>query len=162
MKHCIVFWYFQEFRDIINDERDVDSVVVGLAPSKFNHENLSAAFQVIKNKDTPLIAINKSRYFASKEGLKLGTGNFQILVLFYIAIIIFLMWCTHLTYYDNFAGCFVAGLEYSADVTAEVIGKPEKAFFDAALNHLNSITQSTKTNDTIKKEGTASIGYLSF
>ena len=124
---------------------------------------MSAAFQVIKNKDTPLIAINKSRYFASKEGLKLGTGNFQILVLFYIAIIIFfLMWCTHLTYYDNFAGCFVAGLEYSADVTAEVIGKPEKAFFDAALNHLNSITQSTKTNDAIKKEGTASIGYLSF
>ena len=37
------------------------------------------------------------------------------------------MWCTHLTYYDNFPGCFVAGLEYSADVTAEVIGKPEKA-----------------------------------
>ena len=59
----------------------------------------------------------------------------------------------HWTYYIDFAGCFVAGLEYSADVTAEVIGKPEKAFFDAALTHLNSITPSTRTNDTIKKEG---------
>ena len=56
----------------------------------------------------------------------------------------------------------MAGLEYSADVTAEVIGKPEKAFFDAALTHLNSITPSTKTNDTIKKEGTVQTRYLSF
>ena len=76
-------------------------------------------------------------------------------------MIIFLMWCIHLTDYNNFAGCFVAGLEYSADVAAEVIGKPEKAFFDAALNHLNSITPLTKTNDTIKKEGTISQFYIS-
>ena len=88
-----LFWYFQEFCDIIKDERDVDSVVVGLAPSKFNHENLSAAFQIIKNKNMPLIAINKSRYFASKEGLKLGTGNFQILILFYIVITIIFFSC---------------------------------------------------------------------
>ncbi len=30
-------------------------------------------------------------------------------------------------------GCFVAGLEYSTGCTAEVVGKPEKAFFRAAM-----------------------------
>ena len=50
-------------------------------------------------------------------------------------------------------GCFVAGLEYSADVTAEVIGKPEKAFFDAALSHLNSIISRTEKDIILKKEG---------
>ena len=65
----------QDFSDLpINDENP-DSVVVGLVPSKFNHETLSAAFNVIKQRKAPLIAINKSRYFASKDGLKLGTGK---------------------------------------------------------------------------------------
>ena len=36
---------------------------------------------------------------------------------------------------------------------AEVIGKPEKTFFNAALSHLNSITSSTETTSQIKKEG---------
>ena len=53
----------------------MDCVVVGLAPSKFNHERLSAAFRIIKERKAPLIAINKARYFASKDGLKLGTGK---------------------------------------------------------------------------------------
>ena len=35
-------------------------------------------------------------------------------------------------------GCFVSGLEYSADVEAEVVGKPEEAFFNSALERLNS------------------------
>ena len=65
----------QDFSDLAGEPQNVDSVVVGLAPSKFNHENLSTAFRIIKEKKAPLIAINKSRYFASKDGLKLGTGK---------------------------------------------------------------------------------------
>ena len=42
-----------------------------------------------------LVAINKSRYYLRKDGLALGTG------------------------------AFVAGLEFSADCKAEVVGKPE-------------------------------------
>ena len=34
-------------------------------------------------------------------------------------------------------GCFVSGLEYSADVKAEVVGKPEASFFSSALSTLN-------------------------
>ena len=49
-----------------------------------------------------LIAINKSRYFQKGSELALGTG------------------------------AFVAGLEYSTDRTAEVVGKPSKTFFELA------------------------------
>jgi HAD superfamily hydrolase (TIGR01458 family) len=36
------------------------------------------------------------------------------------------------------AGAFVAGLEYAAGVEAEVVGKPAKAYFDAALAELDA------------------------
>ena len=36
------------------------------------------------------------------------------------------------------AGAFVAGLEYAADVEAEVVGKPEPAYFQAALHELEA------------------------
>ena len=49
-----------------------------------------------------LIAINKSRYFQKGSELALGTG------------------------------AFVAGLEYSTDRTAEVVGKPSRTFFQLA------------------------------
>ena len=36
------------------------------------------------------------------------------------------------------AGAFVAGLEYAAGVEAEVVGKPSRAYFDAALAELGA------------------------
>jgi HAD superfamily hydrolase (TIGR01458 family) len=36
------------------------------------------------------------------------------------------------------AGAFVAGLEYAADMPATVLGKPSEAYFDAALDALDS------------------------
>ena len=49
-----------------------------------------------------LLAVNKSRYFQKGSDLAVGTG------------------------------AFVAGLEYSADCKAEVVGKPSQRFFDVA------------------------------
>ncbi|XP_075302404.1 haloacid dehalogenase-like hydrolase domain-containing protein 2 [Opisthocomus hoazin] len=51
----------------------------------------------------PLIAIHKARYFKKNDGLALGCGP------------------------------FVAGLEYTTDTKATVVGKPEKTFFLEAL-----------------------------
>lgn len=51
----------------------------------------------------PLIAIHEGRYYKKPDGLALGPG------------------------------AFVKGLEYSANVKAEVIGKPTAGFFKAAL-----------------------------
>ena len=77
-------------------------------PEKFNHQHLTEAFCLIKEKNAPLIAINKARYIQTSKGLSLGPG------------------------------CFVTGLEYSADVKAEVVGKPQASFFNMALQKLNS------------------------
>lgn len=54
----------------------------------------------------PLMAMARNRYFMEADGLSLDMG------------------------------AFVAGLEYSAGVTAEVTGKPAAAFFEAALAEL--------------------------
>ena len=71
----IYFLWKKDFSDLPVNDVNLDSVVVGLAPTKFNHDNLSHAFNIIKDKNASLIAINKSRYFAAKNGLKLGTGK---------------------------------------------------------------------------------------
>lgn len=41
------------------------------------------------------------------------------------------------------AGVFVAGLEYAAGVQAEVVGKPRRAFFEAALAELGARAEET-------------------
>ncbi|XP_003704105.1 haloacid dehalogenase-like hydrolase domain-containing protein 2 [Megachile rotundata] len=53
-----------------------------------------------------LIAIHKGRYYKRGDGLSLGPG------------------------------AFIAGLEYSANVKAEVVGKPTAEFFKAALENV--------------------------
>ncbi|MBT9523186.1 MAG: TIGR01458 family HAD-type hydrolase [Dechloromonas sp.] len=54
----------------------------------------------------PLMAMARNRYFMEPDGLSLDMG------------------------------AFVAGLEYSAGITAEITGKPAPAFFNAALAEL--------------------------
>jgi HAD superfamily hydrolase (TIGR01458 family) len=54
----------------------------------------------------PLMAMARNRYFMESDGLSLDMG------------------------------AFVAGLEYSAGITAEITGKPAPAFFNAALAEL--------------------------
>ncbi|KAJ3209293.1 hypothetical protein HDU83_000833 [Entophlyctis luteolus] len=100
-----------DFDIISHSDSDFDSVVVGLAPSLFDYENLSKAMNVLlEAKKRPgkanLIAIHKGRYFQSSAGLKMGPGP------------------------------FVAALEYSTGIVAETVGKPEKAFFDIALDDM--------------------------
>ncbi|XP_052804569.1 haloacid dehalogenase-like hydrolase domain-containing protein 2 [Mya arenaria] len=55
----------------------------------------------------PLIAIHKARYYKQLDGLALGPGP------------------------------FVTGLEYAADCKAEVVGKPEAAFFLSAIEGMD-------------------------
>lgn len=55
------------------------------------------------NAGAQLIAIHAGKYYKRSDGLALGPG------------------------------CFVKGLEYSAQCTAELVGKPNKTFFLSAL-----------------------------
>lgn len=84
-----------------------NGVVVGLAANKFNYESMNIAFHMLLN-GSQLIAINKSKYFKTSQGLSLG------------------------------AGPFVTALEFATDTKATVVGKPNKEFFIQALDSLGS------------------------
>ncbi|GAA6000097.1 hypothetical protein JCM10207_006050 [Rhodosporidiobolus poonsookiae] len=93
-----------------------DSVVVGLAPAAFEYSQLNQAFRLLageegdgKKGEVPLIVTHKARYFGDKDGrLSLGPGP------------------------------FISALEEAAGCKAEIVGKPEKAFFQLALDSLAS------------------------
>jgi len=80
----------------------VNAVVVGLAPSKFNYESMNTAFRLLLN-GSQLIAIHKSKYFKTSNGLSLGPGP------------------------------FVSALEYASDTQPLIVGKPSQQFFLQAL-----------------------------
>ncbi|KAL7748095.1 Haloacid dehalogenase-like hydrolase domain-containing protein 2 [Sorochytrium milnesiophthora] len=99
----------QEFDGV--DQSDPNAVVVGLAPSCFHYDMLNKAYHILSRSPiTPLIAIHKARYYAtsSKNGVEHALGP----------------------------GAFVVGLEYAAGKQAEVVGKPEAAFFRTALQDM--------------------------
>ncbi|CAM9103316.1 unnamed protein product, partial [Phaeothamnion confervicola] len=87
------------------DTTSPNAVVVGLAVSELNYPRLNKqAFRLLMD-GAPLIALHKGRYQREADGgLSLGPGP------------------------------FVAGLEYAAGVSAEVVGKPSPGFFHAALS----------------------------
>lgn len=59
------------------DTDNPNCVVVGLAPAKFDHAHLNAAFRLLLEPHTELIAIHKGRYYrAGDGGLSLGPGAF--------------------------------------------------------------------------------------
>ncbi|BGP16556.1 hypothetical protein JCM10213v2_004558 [Rhodosporidiobolus nylandii] len=94
-----------------------DSVVVGLAPDAFEYSKLNEAFRLLAGEDggggkgkVPLIVTHKAKYFGDKDGkLSLGPGP------------------------------FISALEEAAGCKAEIVGKPEKAFFQLALDSLSSL-----------------------
>ncbi|KAH9042652.1 HAD-like domain-containing protein [Lactarius pseudohatsudake] len=99
-----------------------DSVVVAFAPTQFDYVTLNTAFRVLMNEhdtqrgrprlDHPFIATHRARYVGDSDGaLSLGPGP------------------------------FVAALENASGGTAEIVGKPERKFFELVLNSLESDVQ---------------------
>ena len=80
-------------------------VVVGDLGTGFSFEILNSAFLAVKA-GARLVALQKGRYWQTKNGLALDTG------------------------------AFVAALEYATETEAELIGKPNRAYFDIALADL--------------------------
>ncbi|XP_051168318.1 haloacid dehalogenase-like hydrolase domain-containing protein 2 [Leptopilina boulardi] len=65
----------EDFDDLIKSSEKQDSVVIGLAPEKFNYDDLNNAFRLILN-GASLIAIHEGRYYKRPDGLSLGPGAF--------------------------------------------------------------------------------------
>ncbi len=95
----------RDFSDFEVTSDRPQAVVVGDLGRDVNFDILNAAFLSIKN-GARLVALQKNRFWQTKEGLAIDTG------------------------------AFVAALEYAADVEARLVGKPNRAYFDAALHDL--------------------------
>lgn len=99
-----------------------DSVVVAFAPAQLNYVALNTAFRVLMGEHHtqrgqpqsgyPLIATHRARYIGDSDGaLSLGPGP------------------------------FVAALENATGKTAEIVGKPERKFFELVLKSLGPDVQ---------------------
>ncbi|CCA69985.1 hypothetical protein PIIN_03925 [Serendipita indica DSM 11827] len=124
---------FAEFKS--TEDVAYDAVVVGLAPTKFTYENMSEAFRILSSTPTsnsiPLLATHRARYVRAQSGeLVLGPGP------------------------------FISALETAVGngLKAEVVGKPEKTFFEVCLRDMGVVLESEPTGDEIRVEDVAVIG----
>jgi HAD superfamily hydrolase (TIGR01458 family) len=99
-----------EFADLPQEDPDV--VVVGFAKHAFTYEAMNRAFRLLK-RGAPLLAIGRTRYYQTEDGLDLD------------------------------AGPFIAALEYAAETEALVLGKPSRQFFLAAVRELGCRPEET-------------------
>lgn len=95
-----------DFAGVVEEEQEPDWVVLGDLGPLFTWERLNQAFHALRN-GAQLLALHKNRFWhAGARGIVLDAGG------------------------------FVAALEYAASVTAELIGKPARAFYELSLSEL--------------------------
>ena len=93
------------FNEIPRDSDAPDFVVVGDYGHRFDFSSLNHAFRLLMD-GAELIALQKSPYWNSPEGMYLDCGAFAAL------------------------------LEYASNKTAQIMGKPSEVFFKIALDDL--------------------------
>uniref|UniRef100_A0A2P2I623 Phospholysine phosphohistidine inorganic pyrophosphate phosphatase n=2 Tax=Hirondellea gigas TaxID=1518452 RepID=A0A2P2I623_9CRUS len=97
-----------EFDDVVRAEEAKTCVVMGDADANFSFENMNSAFNCLMDMKQPkLYCLGKGRYYRHNGKLQLDVG------------------------------CFNAALEFATGVTADIVGKPAKLYFQKALDHLN-------------------------
>lgn len=90
------------------DQSNPNCIVLGDSQDAFTYQRLNKAFQlVLENPGTKLVSMGNGKYYKEVDGLKLDVGP------------------------------FAKALEYAADVTSEVIGKPSRTFFVAAVDSMS-------------------------
>jgi len=96
-----------DFNDFIIDDIQPEAVILGDIYKEFTFDNLNKVFELISNNDCIFIALHKNKYCKRDGKIALDLGP------------------------------FVNSLEYATSKDAVIIGKPEKEFFDLAVNSLN-------------------------
>jgi HAD superfamily hydrolase (TIGR01458 family) len=94
------------------DPAPADVVLIGGAGPEFSYQALNQAFSHLQ-RGARLVAMHRSLYWRTSEGLQLDTG------------------------------AFLAGLEQAAGTEAEVVGKPAPEFFVTALSRLGASAVGT-------------------
>lgn len=93
----------EEFRGLVVDDHGPQAVVVGDLAREWTFDRLNRAFlQVLGG--AQLVALQKGRYWRTRDGLALD------------------------------AGPFVAAIEFATSRSATVVGKPSREFFDTAAS----------------------------
>jgi HAD superfamily hydrolase (TIGR01458 family) len=89
------------------------AVVVGDMGSDWSYDRMNRAFRLLMDGDTRLVALGMTRYWQAEDGLRLD------------------------------AGAIVTALSFAAGVAPVVLGKPDPAFFEAALARLGVTADQT-------------------
>lgn len=115
-------------------DRGAASVVIGDIGESWDFATLNRAFRLLMGEPRPtLVALGMSRYAQGDDGLVLDVAP------------------------------FIKALEHAADCVAVVMGKPAKAFFDAALQRLGTeAPQTVMVGDDIRSDvgGAQAAGLL--
>lgn len=88
-------------------ESGAAAVVVGDMGADWSYDRLNRAFRLLMDGGPRLIALGMTRYWQSPDGLRLD------------------------------AGAMVTALSFAAGTEPQVLGKPDRAFFETALQRLN-------------------------
>ena len=92
-------------------DSDAAHVLVGDLSDVLTYEMFVAGFRVLMRNHAELLALEHDRYFQGNDGLLLS------------------------------AGAFVSALEFAANVSATLLGKPSAAFFRAALTSIGLLPE---------------------
>ena len=96
-----------DFKNFILDDKNPEAVILGDVYKHFNWESLNKAFGLITNNEAKLIALHKNKYCERNGKITLDLGP------------------------------FVHALEYATSIQSVIIGKPDKEFFNLAIDSLN-------------------------
>ncbi len=96
----------EDFTDLVIDDLEPEAIILGDLYKEFSWEKLNKAFQIILETNPLIIALHKNRYCKRENKLGLDLGP------------------------------FVAALEYATSKKSVLIGKPEKNFFNLAIEDM--------------------------
>ena len=96
----------EDFTDFVIDDLEPEAIILGDLYKEFSWEKLNKAFQIILEANPLIIALHKNRYCKRENKLGLDLGP------------------------------FVAALEYATSKKSVLIGKPEKNFFNLAIEDI--------------------------
>ena len=101
----------QDFQDFDLNNKNPEAIILGDIYKEFNWENLNKAFQLINNNKALIIALHKNRYCRREGEISLDLGP------------------------------FVKALEFASSTKAIIMGKPEKNFFDLAIQDMKLMNE---------------------
>ena len=96
-----------DFKNFIFEEKKPEAIILGDIYKKFNWDKLNQAFKLINDNNSLIIALHKNKYCRRAGEISLDLG------------------------------AFVKALEFASSRKAIVMGKPEKNFFNLAIEDMN-------------------------